>query len=77
MSSCVCKRAEGTVSPLLPFVVAIEDGIDDAVDAGHIDGADHGPGAASHLHEAALDDLGGAQLAPQVAREAEEREQFG
>ena len=77
MSSCVCKKTKGAVSPLLPFVVAVKDGIDDAVDAGHVDEADHGPGAASDLDEAALDGIGGAQLAPQGSRKTEESQQFG
>jgi hypothetical protein len=47
MSSCLCKKAEGAVSPLAPLVVAIEDGIDNPVDALDVDEADHGPGAAA------------------------------
>jgi len=35
-----------------------------------------GPRAAAHLHKAALDDVGGAQFAPQVPGESEERQQL-
>ena len=54
---------------MAPLVVeAIEDGVDDAIDALDVDKADHGPGAAADLYEAALDDIGGAQLSPQDER---------
>ena len=59
MSSWLCKKAEGAIPPLV--VEAVEDRKDDAVDAGDVDETDHGPGAPPHLHEAALDDVGGAQ----------------
>ncbi len=58
MSSRLCKKLEGAVFPFQ--VESLEDGVDDAVDAGHVDEADHGPGAATHFHEAALDYVGGA-----------------
>src|SRR6266849_5729034 len=75
MSSCLCKKAEGAVFPLL--VEAMEDGVDDALDAEFVDEADHGARAAAHLHEAAFDDVGGAQFAPQVLRHVEEGKQVG
>ena len=56
---------------------AIEDGVDDAVHGRHVDEADHGPGSAVHLDEATLDDVGSAQLAPQVFGKGEERQQLG
>ena len=62
MSSCLCKNPEGAVFPFRFLIQAIEDGIDDPVDAGHIDKADHGSRAPADLHEAALDDVGGTQL---------------
>src|SRR5207245_9534883 len=77
MSSCLCKKAEGPVPPLVPFVVAIEDGIDNAVHALDVEDADHGACATTHLHKAALDDIGGAQLGPEVPRKVEEGEQLG
>ena len=54
----------------------MENGVDDAVHAFDVDEADHGPSAATHFHEAALDHIGGAQFAPQVPGEGEERQQF-
>jgi hypothetical protein len=39
MSSCLCKKAEGAVFPLL--VEAMEDGVDDPLDAELVDEADH------------------------------------
>ena len=47
MSSCLCKKSEGAVFPFRILIEAIEDGIDDAVDAGHVDEANHGSGAAA------------------------------
>ena len=38
-SSCLCKKAEGAIFPLL--VEAMEDGVDDAFDAEFVDEADH------------------------------------
>jgi hypothetical protein len=64
MSSCPCKRAEGAILPFTPFVVAIEDGVDNPVHAGDVDEADHGSRAATDFHKATLDDIGGAQLSP-------------
>ncbi len=43
----------------------------------HINEADHGPGAASDFDETAFDDVGGAQLAPEVFGKHEEGQQFG
>src|SRR5713101_1252018 len=75
MSSSLCKKAEGAVFPLL--VEAMEDGVDDAFDAEFVDEADHGAGAAAHFHEAAFDDVGGAQFAPQVRRHLKKGQQLG
>src|SRR5579864_734041 len=74
MSSGLCKKVEGAVFPFQ--VESLEDGVDDAVDALHVDEADHGPSSAANFHEAAFDDIGGAHLLPQVAGQGEEREQF-
>ena len=74
-SSYLCKKAEGAVFPLL--VEAMEDGVDNAFDAEFVDEADHGAGAAAHLHKASLDDVGGAQFAPQVLRHVKEGKQIG
>src|ERR1700691_2630639 len=60
MSSRLCKKVEGAVFPFQ--VESLEDGVDDAVDAGHIHETDHGPGSSSHFHEAALDHVGGSHL---------------
>ena len=57
-SSCLCKNAEGAGFPFQGE--ALEDGVDDAVHALHVDKTDHGPGPAAHLHETALDEVGGA-----------------
>ena len=74
-SSCLCKNAEGAVFPFQ--VEPLEDGVDDAVHRLHIDEADHGPGSAPDFDEAALDDVGGAQFAPQMPGEREEGKQLG
>src|SRR5215469_18712781 len=73
-SSCLCKNLEGAVFPFQ--VEALEDGVDDPVQAFDIHKADHGPGAPPNFDEAAFDDVGGAQLSPQLSREAEERQQL-
>ena len=73
MPSCLCKKAEGAVFPA--FVEAVEDSVDDALDAGFIDEADHGTRATPHFHETAFDDVGGAQCPPQVPRKFEEAQQ--
>ena len=75
MSSCLCESVEGAIFPL--WVHEIEDRINDSIHALHVDKADHGPGAAADLHEAALDDVGGAQLPPQVSRELEKLSSSG
>ena len=50
---------------MVPLVVeAVEDGMDDSAHGLDIHKADHGPGAATDLHEAALDDVGIAQNRP-------------
>jgi len=77
MSSRVCKTSEGEIFPLRLRVHRVEDSVDDAIGAGHVDEADAGPGATPHFDEAALDHMGCAQLAPQVSGESEERELFG
>jgi len=64
MSSGLCKKLEGAVFPFQ--VESLEDGIDDAVHAGHVDETHHGPGSSANLHEAAFDDVGGTHLLPQV-----------
>ena len=74
-SSCLCKYAEGAGFPFQ--VESLENGVDDAIHGLHVDEADHGAGAASDFDEAALDDVGGAQLAPQVFGKGEAGEPFG
>jgi hypothetical protein len=59
MSSCLCKKAEGTVPPFVLLVVTIEDGIDDPVHAGDVHQANHRPSSSAHLDKAALDHVGG------------------
>lgn len=46
-STCLCKKCEGVVLPIL--VHSVEDGIDGPVEACDIDKTDHGPGAAPGL----------------------------
>jgi len=60
--SCLCKKLEGAVFPFQ--VKSLENGVDDPIHALHVDKVDHGTGTALYFHEAALDDIGGAQLAP-------------
>src|SRR6185437_15414408 len=62
-SSSLCKKGEGAILPLL--IEAVKDGINNPFDTGDVDEQDHRPGAAPDLDEAALDGIGGAQLAPQ------------
>src|SRR5438445_10573142 len=73
-SSCLCKKSEGAVLPLL--IESLKNGIDDSLHAGDIHEHDHGPGAAAHFHEAPFDGIGGAQFAPQRLPELDEREQL-
>src|SRR6266699_5631477 len=74
-SSCLCKKSEGAVLPLL--IEPLKNRIDDSLHAGHIHEQHHWPGAPPDFHEATLDGIGGAQLAPQRLREVKKREQFG
>src|ERR1700752_427099 len=74
MSSRLCKKVEGAGFPFQ--VESLEDGVDDGVHAFEVDKAHHGSGSASHLDEAALDHIAGAQFAPQVPGESEERQQL-
>lgn len=73
-SSCLCKNTEGAGFPFQ--AEALEDGLNDAVHAMHVDKAHHGTSAAAHLHKAALDDIGGAQLPPYLSGNAEESQQL-
>src|SRR2546427_5653827 len=63
-SSCLCKKLEGAVLPIL--VEAAKDRIDDSIDALDIGEDHHGARAPADFHEAALDGIGGAQLLPEV-----------
>src|SRR6266536_2113864 len=74
MSSCLCEKAEGKVPPV--FVKPAKDRKDNAINALFVDKADHRPGASAHLHKAAFDHIGGAQLSPEVAGEAEKAQQL-
>jgi hypothetical protein len=50
-----------------PFPIeSLEDGVDDAVHVGHVDKVHHGSSSAAHLDETVLDDIGSAQLLPQL-----------
>src|SRR5581483_2145157 len=75
MSSRRCKYGEGAGFPFQ--IESLKNGVDDSVHALDVDEADHGPGATAYLHKAALDNVGGAQLAPQVRGKSEEGKQFG
>src|SRR5947209_12596256 len=75
MSSGLCKHAEGAVSPVK--IESVKNGIDNAVDAVHVDKTDHRPSSAPDFYKNTLDDIGSAQLGPQVAREAEKAQEFG
>ena len=54
----------------------MENGVNDAIHTLDIHKTDHGTGSPSDLDEAALDDVGGAEFAPQVSGHGEEREQL-
>jgi hypothetical protein len=75
MSSCVCKKFEGVVFPLL--VEAIENGKDDAVDAFDIDKSHHGPGSPTHFDKAALNNIRRSDLFPKGFGCIEEVQQLG
>src|SRR5579875_1979053 len=77
MSSCLCKKAEGTVPPFVFFILTIEDGIDDSIHARDVHEANHRASSSAHLDKASLDHVGGAQLAPERPGEVEEGEQLG
>src|ERR1051326_3927235 len=70
-SSSLCKSLEGAGFPFQ--VKAIEDGIDNSVHTFHIYKADHRSGPSSDLDKAALDNIGGAQLLPEMFWETEKR----
>src|SRR5437660_11001898 len=74
-SSCLCKKVEGAGFPFQ--VKSLEDGIDDAIRTFYVHRTHHGSGAASDFDKAALEHVSGAQFAPQVAGDGEEREQLG
>jgi pimeloyl-ACP methyl ester carboxylesterase len=71
MSSCLCKLVEGAGFPFQ--VESLEDGVDDSVYTFYIHKAHHGTGASSYFHEAAFDDVGGAQLLPEMAWKSEDQ----
>src|SRR6266851_9632589 len=73
-SSWLCKYGEGAGFPFQ--IESLEDGVDNAVHTFYVHKAHHGPGPASHFHEAALDHVGGAQFPPQVPGKGEEGQQF-
>src|SRR5581483_8003543 len=74
MSRGLCKNLEGAVFPFQ--VEALEDGIDDSIHAFDVHKANHGPGAPPDLYKTALDDVGGAQLPPEMPGKAEKRQQL-
>jgi hypothetical protein len=62
-SSRLCKYPEGAGFPFQ--VESPEDGVDE-VHGLHADERDHGPATAADFDETSFDDVGCAQLAPQV-----------
>jgi hypothetical protein len=64
-SSCLRKKVEGAVFPLVILIQGGEDGIDDVLDALDIREDHQGSNAATNLNEAALDGAGRTQRAPQ------------
>jgi len=74
MSSRLCKYSEGAGFPFQ--VESLEDGVDDSVHGLHIDEADHGAGSSADFDETAFDDIGGAQLAPQMLGKTVKGQQF-
>jgi len=59
------------------FIKAIENGIDDPVEAPNVGEDHHRPGTTALFYEPTLDGVGGAQSLPQVIGEGVEVEQFG
>ena len=74
MSSRLCKKLEGAVFPV--EVEPLEDRVNNSIHALHVDKADHGPGSAPDFHKATLNDVSGAQLAPQMLGKAIETQQL-
>jgi len=74
MSSRLCKKLEGAVFPV--EVESLEDRVNNSIHALHVDEADHGSGSPPDFHKAALDDVGGPQLAPQMLGKAIETQQL-
>ena len=73
-SRLVCRFQEG---PTLPAVIEVaEDGIDDPATAPVVVEAGHGSGPASHLPEASLNDICGADLPRMLLGAGEEAQQF-
>jgi hypothetical protein len=74
MSSCLCKNLEGAGFPFQ--VKAMEDGIDNSVNAIHVHKADHRSRPSPHFHKATLDNIGGEQLLPEMIGKVKERQQL-
>ena len=66
-----CTGCKYSPHPLL--VESVKGGIEDSLHALQVGEQDHGAGAPTNFDEAALNGVGGAQLAPQGLREIEKR----
>ena len=67
-SSCLCKHGEGAGFPFQ--IESLEDGVNDSIHTFYVHKAHHGSGSPPHFHEAALDQIRGAEFPPQVPGKA-------
>src|SRR5919197_5039622 len=74
MSSCLCKNLEDAVSPV--FIEAVEDRENNPIHAFDVHKENHRSRPSPDFDEAALDDVGGSQTAPQVLGKAVKAEQL-
>src|SRR5512141_2945297 len=75
MSSGLCKKPKGSVSPLL--VEPVKDRKNNSIHAVYIDEANHRTCPATDLYKAAFDDIRRPELLPKMLGEAEKRKQLG
>ena len=64
-SSCLCKKVEGAVFPLVVLIQGTEDRKDDAIHAVNIDKTHHGTCPATNFQKSSLNRISEAQLSPQ------------
>src|SRR4026207_1670639 len=73
-SSCLCKKLEGAIFPLL--VEAVKDGKDDSVHTVNVGESHHGSSPSTDFDKTTFNDVGGPHGAPHRFRTIEEVQQF-